>query len=236
VSQGQVSLGLDIMYTMSDNSLKLAINKISASFHVEMPATYRRSIVHGRVTELCYAVKAAVMSGKMAYRKCLLGAGTDEECKGAAMHVSAAIPSLHEAFSKTWGIPMNPDVRAQNTLSEDVLKTKDFIHTPRYLHSKVVSDNQAHQLMTDLAGVTIMYMNIRYLNEPSRFIEDPGMISFLPWGHQYVYHVFPYAESCLSESVLRERIATVVAKKLYVWRTQTPDSPVKICAQTNKGF
>jgi hypothetical protein len=43
------------------------------------------------------------------------------------------------------------------------------------------------------------------------------MISFLPWGHQHVYHVFPYAESCLSKSVLRELIATVVAKKLYVF-------------------
>jgi hypothetical protein len=41
------SLELDIMSMMSDNSLKMAINKISAAFHVEMPATYRRSIVQG---------------------------------------------------------------------------------------------------------------------------------------------------------------------------------------------
>jgi hypothetical protein len=59
--------------------------------------------------------------------------------------------------------PGDPNVRAQNTLSEDVFcaKTKDC---PYALHSKVVSDSQAHQLMTDLAGVTVMYMNIRYLN------------------------------------------------------------------------
>jgi hypothetical protein len=135
------------------------------------------------------------------------------------MHVSAAIPSLHEALSKTWGIPMDPDVRAQNTLSEEVpcAKIRDFIHMPCYLHSKVVSHSQAHQLMRDLANVTVIYMNIRFLNEPCCFIEDPGMISFLPWGHQYVYHVFPYAKNCLSERTLRELITTVAAKKLYVF-------------------
>jgi hypothetical protein len=71
--------------------------------------------------------------------------------------------------------------------------------------------------MSDLRRSSTLYMNTRHLNDPARFIEEPGMISFLPVGSHRAFHVFPYATDCLSAEVMKELISAVALKRLFVY-------------------
>jgi hypothetical protein len=104
-------------------------------------------------------------------------------------------------------------------LSDDVPCSgmRDCFHTPRFTHVKIESDAQAQKIIAILRKHSTLYMNTRNLNDPARYIDDPGMISFLPGGSHKVYHVFPYAANCLDKDTTRKLISAVASKQLFVF-------------------
>jgi hypothetical protein len=146
-------------------------------------------------------------------------AGGDREAKEAAMQVTGATPALHHALAVIWGMTADPSVPRGELLSNDApcANKRDLFHTPRFSHVKIESDGQARAVISELRKSKTIYMNTRSLNDPSRFIEDPGMISFLPAGSHKAFHIFPYASNCLSTGMTRDLISTLVSKRLFVY-------------------
>jgi hypothetical protein len=80
-------------------------------------------------------------------------------------------------------------------------------------HIKIIKDSHARDLISKLGTIKILYMNIRHVNHPSRYVEDLGMVSILPMGSDGAYHIFPYAVDGVDTMVMKELL--IASKTLY---------------------
>ena len=211
------------MKVITDGNLRGIIGKISRDFHLELPTTFRRTIAFQQASSICQAVTNGVLSSSMACHKMLLLTGMDQQMRDAVFHVSFGNPSLHHALAKAWEITPEVVVPVGEVLTEKVPchEMKDFFHCdflPKQLqHVKTVNDDQIEEVFDEVAQATTIYMSMRYLNEPSRFIEDAGMVSFWLDEKLKAYHVFPHAGLAVSKEGLRQLMGVLARKKLRAY-------------------
>jgi hypothetical protein len=210
---------LTYIMLVSDGNLKNTVGRISSYFRVERPISHRRNNTHARVLDICQTVSSGITSGLVASKKCQLMAGTDPESREAAMHVTTKLPALHHALAMAWGMAAKSSVPQGEILLDDVpcASKRDCFHTPRFTHVRIKTDAQAQTVIVELKKSTTLYVNTRNLNDPARFIEDPGMISFLPAGSHRAFHIFPYAMNCLSMEVTKQLMSALATKELFVY-------------------
>jgi hypothetical protein len=182
-----------------------------------MPIAYRRANIHKRIFDICKMAKSGSISSMMAFRKCCMMAGDDVASRKATLFITIAHHDLHHALAESWGMKADPKVSAGKPLSDDVLCTgaHDYFHVSRLYHTKIMEDDQARDFIDMLSNVKTLYMNIRYINDPSRCVEDPGMMSFLPAGTSRAFHIFPYAANRVDPGLVADMIATVAGKAIY---------------------
>jgi hypothetical protein len=202
---------------IANGHLLRTLNKISSVFHLEMPASHRRTNIHKRVIDICGAMKRGTISGKMALRKCCLMAGADLTCRESTLYSSTGHPDIHHALAESWGMEACPKVPKGKPLSDNVSCTcsKDYFHTPHLAHIKIIEDGHARDLIFKLGSIKTLYMNIRHINDPSRFADDPGMVSILPMGSNGAFHIFPYAVDGVDPKIIKELLTAVASKTIY---------------------
>jgi hypothetical protein len=201
----------------ADGHLTRSLNKISSVFHLEMPVLHRRANIHKHVIDICSAVRGGTISGKVALRKFGLMAGDDFTCRESALYSTTCNPDIHHALAASWGMEAFPEIPRGKPLSDSVSCTHsiDYFQTPCLAHIKIIKDGHAHDLISKLGTIKTLYMNIRHVNDPSCFMEDPGMVSILPMGSDGVYHIFPYAGDGVDPRIIKELLTAIASKTLY---------------------
>jgi hypothetical protein len=201
----------------ANGHLTRSLNKISSVFRLEMPASHGRAYIHKRVIDICSAVRGGTISGKMALRKFRLMAGDDLACRNSALYSTISSPDIHHALAVSWGMETFPGVPMGKYLSDSISCTHsiDYFHTPRLAHVKIIKNSHARDLISKLGTIKTLYMNIRHVKNPSRYVENPGMVSILPMASDGAYHIFPYAVDGVDPKVIKELLTAIAWKTLY---------------------
>jgi hypothetical protein len=207
---------LAYMPLVKDGYIKSIVKRISSSFGIEVPISFRSGNIQTWVLNICTIMSKGHISGEMALRQCHLMAGTDKEARQSVLLIVRTNPDLYHALATSWGLEADPNICKGQRLSKDLpcIASQDCFHTPRLTHTKITNNCDAHELITKLANVTTLFINIRFINDPSRRIEDPGMVSLLPGGSNCAYHVFPFAENGINPEMIKGLFSTIASKKL----------------------
>jgi hypothetical protein len=215
-------LELPYVKVTSDGYLKSSINRISSIHKIELPMNYRRKTIYQRTADSCGSIEKGNISGTTALKKCMLNAGIDSEARGIALDASKLYPPLHHALAKAWGLEADNILPSDQQLTKDVpcIAKQDYFHTREVAHTKILKDSQATNVILKLEKAKAVYMNSRFVNDPSRFMEDTGMFSFMIPGTKHAYHFFPDAQRCLSPQIMKQLAEALAAKRLYVWNQQ----------------
>jgi hypothetical protein len=196
--------------------LKLNYTKL---LQVQIPMGFRRQTARHRVADICISVNNGRLSGTEAFKKCLLHAGNDSEARETSLDAAGLLPPLHHALAKIWSIKADSAIESNQTLfnSTPCEGKYDYCHLPPVIHSKVVSDAQAMSAIKVLKGAKLAYVAIRSINDPTTFVDNPGMISFMIMAKAHVYQSFPCSKRALDKERLSQLVSALAQCRLYVW-------------------
>jgi hypothetical protein len=212
---------LELHYTkwLQDGYLKACAYKLSYAFEIPIPIGLRRQTARHRVANICTSVSNGRLSGTEALKKCLLLAGDDSQAKATTLDAAGLLAPLHHALAKIWGVEADPAIEPGQTLSDSTPcgKKDDYCHSPPVTHSKITSDAQAMSAIEVLREARSAYMATRSINDPTTFIDNPGMVSFMIMGGSHIYHFFPSSKRALSRERLSQLVLALTQCRLYVW-------------------
>jgi hypothetical protein len=188
-------------------------------FEVSIPMGLRRQTARHRVADICTSVNNGRLSGTEELKKCLLLAGDDSQARATSLDAAGLLPPLHHALAKIWGVEADPDIESDQTLSDSTPcgGRDDYCHSPPVTHSKVLSDAQAMSAIKVLKEARSAYVAIRSINDPTTFIDNPGIISFMIMGRAHVYHFFPSSKRAFDKERLSQLVSALAQCRLYVW-------------------
>jgi hypothetical protein len=81
----------------------------------------------------------------------------------------------------------------------------------------VVSTAQVISVVEVLRVAKAAYVAIRSVNDPTTFVDIPGMISFMIVDTAHAYHFFSSLERALDKGHLSQLVSALAQCPLYVW-------------------